>query len=181
MTITQARLLERIIAPGSEPVSLSDAKQFLRVEHSADDTLITQLIVTCRQMAERYMRRSLITQSWRLAFNGALLSETRLAYGPLQSITQVEIFDSAGNASVLSASLYELDATKELLLTNVYAGGDKVEIEYVAGYGAAADVPAPIRHGIMMHIAAFYDRRDMQGDVPEAALSLYRSYKEMAL
>lgn len=180
MTSPQARLLERIVAPASEPVSLSDAKQYLRVEHSADDTLIGQLIVTARQMAERYLRRSLITQTWKMSFGGVLESETRLAYGPVQSVTEITLIDADGAAATLSAALYRLNATKELVLTNDYFSADRTQITYVAGYGAAADVPGPIRQGMLMHLAALYDQRGV-GDMPDAAIALYRAYKEMAL
>lgn len=181
MVSTQARLLERVVAPASEPVSLSEAKQYLRVEHAADDTLISQLIIAARQMAERFLRRSLITQSWRYSFNGSLEEETRLPYGPIQSVTSVTLVDSAGTETILSNSAYRLDATKEFLLANAFFSSDKVKIEYAAGYGNAADVPSPIRQGILIHVACLYDNRDSGGDIPHQSLALYGSYKEMAL
>jgi TP901-1 family phage major tail protein len=68
MVLTRTRLLERIIAPASEPVALSLAKHFLRVEHSADDSLISQLIVAARQMVDTTNKDS---GGWRLLLAGA--------------------------------------------------------------------------------------------------------------
>ena len=53
-------------APASEPVSLAEAKLFLRVEHDDDDDLIAALIAAARVQVEAQTRRALITQTWRL-------------------------------------------------------------------------------------------------------------------
>ena len=51
-----------IVTPAaSEPISLTDAKNFLRVDHSNDDTLISALITSARQLCEEYTRRILVT------------------------------------------------------------------------------------------------------------------------
>jgi uncharacterized phage protein (predicted DNA packaging) len=43
----------------SEPLSLTEAKQFLRVEHDADDELIAALISAARSAVELATRRTL--------------------------------------------------------------------------------------------------------------------------
>ena len=51
-----------IVTPAaSEPITLTEAKNFLRVDHSDDDTLISALITASRQMCEEYTRRILVT------------------------------------------------------------------------------------------------------------------------
>jgi Phage gp6-like head-tail connector protein len=58
----------QITPPGTEPVTLAEAKLHLRLESSFtdDDTKVSQLIVMARKAAEDYTRRSLITQQWKL-------------------------------------------------------------------------------------------------------------------
>src|SRR5579884_3684274 len=68
-----SRLLVRTAEPASEPVALADAKNYLRVDITNDDTLVTGLITAARAHAEEFMRRSLITQTWKLAYDGCLL------------------------------------------------------------------------------------------------------------
>src|SRR4051794_27387119 len=52
--------------PAIEPVSLDDAKAFLKVETADDDDVIAALIAGARVHVEAQTRRALITQSWRL-------------------------------------------------------------------------------------------------------------------
>jgi len=53
-------------APAVEPVTLDEARSFLRVEHNADDEVIAALTAGSRIHVEAQTRRALITQSWRI-------------------------------------------------------------------------------------------------------------------
>jgi uncharacterized phiE125 gp8 family phage protein len=46
-----------LVPPAAEPLSLSDAKAYLRVAHAADDDLIAALIVSARVHVEAQTRR----------------------------------------------------------------------------------------------------------------------------
>ena len=56
-----------LTAPAIEPLSLAEAKAFLRVETSDDDEVIGALIAGSRIHVEAQTRRALITQSWRIS------------------------------------------------------------------------------------------------------------------
>ena len=51
------------IQPTEEPLTLTEAKAHLKVEVTADDTLITALIQAAREEAEQYLNLKLITQT----------------------------------------------------------------------------------------------------------------------
>jgi uncharacterized phiE125 gp8 family phage protein len=51
--------------PSVEPITLADAKSHLRVDTSAEDTLIQSLIMASRLHIEAALDLALITQSWR--------------------------------------------------------------------------------------------------------------------
>ncbi len=58
-------------APAVEPLSLAEAKAFLRVETSDDDEVIGTLIAGSRIHVEAQTRRALITQNWRISAGAA--------------------------------------------------------------------------------------------------------------
>jgi len=76
-------------APSVEPVTLDQAKLHLRVDSSDDNTLITALITTARQLAERETKRAFITQTWELHLDRAL-PEVEIPKPPLQSVDSIK-------------------------------------------------------------------------------------------
>src|SRR5713226_3401115 len=50
--------------PAAEPISLTDAKNFLRVEITDDDTLIGYLITAAREAVEAFTGRSLVNKGY---------------------------------------------------------------------------------------------------------------------
>lgn len=179
-----SRLLALHTAPASEPIALSDAKNFLRVEHSADDALITLLIAAARGAAEEFTRRSFITQSWKLAFDEELPEVVDLPRGPVQSVISVTSVARDGTPTVIGSGLYILNAAKDALLIDTSVMGTRVEVVYVTGYGnAASDVPPALRQGILHHLAALYDARESSEAVviPAASLALYAPYREVRI
>ncbi|MBB6144721.1 putative phiE125 gp8 family phage protein [Silvibacterium bohemicum] len=56
--------LQLVTPPAAEPVSLSLAKQHLRVDFSDDDVLIAALITAARQYCEKYTHRAFFNQTW---------------------------------------------------------------------------------------------------------------------
>jgi hypothetical protein len=56
------RSLTTETAPAVEPVSVSEAKEHLRVDISDDDTYIGSLITAARKYCEEYLDRALVSQ-----------------------------------------------------------------------------------------------------------------------
>ena len=52
--------------PASEPITLAEAKAYLRVDSSGDDALITSLIVSARKLCEEHMQRAIMSQTLQL-------------------------------------------------------------------------------------------------------------------
>jgi uncharacterized phiE125 gp8 family phage protein len=79
-------------AEGAEPVTLADAKAWLKVDIADDDLLITELITTARRDCETYLCTSLIPRTI-TAYLQIGLGEIRLPYGPVDVITTVTDLD----------------------------------------------------------------------------------------
>lgn len=179
---TPSRLLTRALPPASEPVTLSEAKLYLRVDGNSEDSLINTMITTVREAAEEYLRKSLITQSWKLAFDDYAEDGVYLPRGPVQAISSVVAVDSEGAETEIDEAQYYLNAARDKLCFNGEVYGFRVEIVYAAGFGAAAaSVPAAIRLGLMTHLAALYDARGGDVAIPASAVMLYQPYREVRL
>jgi hypothetical protein len=85
--------------PEGEPLSLDEAKAFLRVEHSDDDEVIAALVSGARGHVESQTRRALITQHWRIVAD-AWPESGRLPVrpAPLQELTAACVYDLEGLA-----------------------------------------------------------------------------------
>lgn len=181
LRLARNRLLTRITAPASEPLSLAETKLYLRIDHTEEDTLIGDLIVGSRMMAEHWLRQSLITQAWKLAYDDAIPSSVFLPMGPVTAINSVSVINRDGSAEALDSDTYWLDAAKRHLMLDSELLGFRIEMAYATGYGNAGMVPVPIRQGMLAHIAAMYDDRDGGDGLPAQSMALYLPFREIQL
>jgi hypothetical protein len=165
------------IGPAAEPLTLSEAKSWLRIDGDDDDTLISQLIGTATAAAEQYLRRSLINQTLKLTIDlcnsgfdsilgdgvynlpetllyGALPHPIELPRGPIVSVTSITTYDISNTSSVYSSANYFVDTAGEKIVLNVGSiwpsnlrQAAACEVLYVAGYGATA---SSVPQGIKM-------------------------------
>ena len=154
--------------PDIEPITLDEAKLNLRVDCTADDDLITALIVAARRWCEQYENRAYITQTITAKANW-LPWEIILPLPLLQSVTSITYIDLIGDVQTLSDALYDIDTFREpgrvtrafnATYPSVRGDVNGVTIVYEAGYGdTAADVPAETKQAIQLFIAHLYDNR----------------------
>lgn len=181
-----------VTAPAIEPVTLSEAKRHLRVDHTEEDQLILSLIAAARVHIEYTATwRALITQT----FDGWIdrfCDVIELPFSPLQSVTSITYIDAVGVEQTLSASVYSVVVAAIVGRVELAYGkswpttrevSNAVKIRFVAGYGSAAsDVPEPIKQGLLMLIGHLYENREMSAPVqlhtiPFSADALLRPYK----
>lgn len=176
-----------VTPPESEPVSLSEAKLFLRVDHNAEDDLIATLISAAREAVEAGCGRALITRRvresldiWRReAAQGAVLG-----LGPVTNVVAVRLIAENGAQSVIDPERYRLEGNRDrprlvfppgLPATLRSAGG--IEIEYDCGYAdEAADLPVALRLATLQIVASLYELRQGENGVPESARALMRPF-----
>lgn len=160
--------LRLITPPAVEPVSLAEAKAHLRVSAATEDALIGSLISAARQVAEHELRRALLTQTWQRTLD-FFPSAIELAYPPHQSVTHVKYLDPAGVQQTLNPAGYEVDSEREpgwIVPAYGYTWPETldrinaVEVRFVCGWSAAADVPATIRQWILLMVAHYFENRE---------------------
>lgn len=162
--------LEVTSAPATEPVSLTEAKAWLKVTDTSEDDLIALLIKAWRNQCERKTKRSFITQTLALYLDEFPSSdEIELLRPPVQSVTSVTYVDINGGTQTFSSGSYTLD--KKSLIPKIVLDSDAywpatsdvpnaVTVTYVAGYGAASAVPEDIKAAILCGVAHSYENRE---------------------
>jgi uncharacterized phiE125 gp8 family phage protein len=168
-------------APATEPVTVAEAKAHLRIDASDEDTLIASLILTSRLHLETALGLALITQGWRLLLDRwPLTKDLEIPLRPLVSIDAVRVYPAEGAATVIDADNYLADTDSvppRLVRTGVIwpqpgKAANGVEIDFTAGYGAAAsDVPTPLRQALLLLVAHWYENREpIAVGAPETAM-----------
>ena len=169
------------LTPAAElPITLAEAKAYLRVTHSAEDDLINGLISACTGLVEKYTGRTLITTTFRGSYSALTVLKTEcwpileLSRSPVQSITSVEqLVDGSWTAfGATDWQLKQLSGYSRLLVDQTATSlttYDTIEpyryrTEFVAGYGAAADVDEELKTAIKLAINFFYTNRGDCGD-----------------
>jgi len=139
------------------------------------------MITTARQTAEKYMRRSLITQSWKLSYDNYAPSQISLPRGPVQAVTSVKIIARDATETIIAASKYYLNSGKEKLIVDTSLIGHVVEVVYVAGFGDSTAVPDNIKQGMLEHIVQLYENRQGSSPLKPSTMSLYDSHRVVTL
>jgi uncharacterized phiE125 gp8 family phage protein len=175
-------------APAIEPISLTEAKNHLRVDSdlTADDALITMLISAARRYAESYCARSFISQSWKLvmdSFPGPSLigvpwgvtyslpgHAVLLEQGPVISVDGITYTAMDGSTQTMPTTDYVADLSGPLPRVTPVFGKiwpiplpqiGAVSVAYTAGYGtSSASVPEGIRQWILMRVNTLYENRE---------------------
>ncbi|MDZ7711701.1 MAG: head-tail connector protein [Rhodovibrio sp.] len=182
--------LEQISGPASEPVSLADAKTHLRVDSTAEDTLIEGLIAAARAACENHTGRQLMQAGWRLTLDW-FPHAIEVPRPPLVSVDAVKYTGFDGSEQTLAASEYKVAASEYGEIWPAYsktwpdirAEIDAVRVEFTAGYADADSVPAPLKTGIKMLVAHWYEHRvavstNDLSEVPFAVKSMWNPYAD---
>lgn len=182
-----------LTAPAEEPLSLDEARTFLRVEHGDDDELIAALIAGARIHVEAQTRRALITQSWRImADNWPEDGRIAVRPAPLQALTAARVYDSDGNAQAVDLQAFVPDKAASVLAFAPWALPSPgrlaagIELDLTVGYGdTALAVPEPLRQAVRLLVAHWYENRGLIGTgaavLPAGIAALLAPYRMVAL
>lgn len=152
------------------PVSLSQIKTHLRLDHSDEDEYLIQLIETATQLVEAYLGRSLMRQTWELLWQKSCDTPARLTpqhakptrialkFPPFIQIIHLE--SMLENNQLIPIKRYEIDVMHDMPFLVIGSIYEKVRVVYESGYGGYPhDVPGPIRQAIMATVTEYYENR----------------------
>ena len=171
--------------PTVEPLSLAEAKEWLRLDTTDEDDLVSALIVSARLIVEASTRRVLLTQTWRLALDrwprdpfddewfGAGRKTIEVPFAPFQRVAQISVVNASGAAVVVSPSAYGVDAAPDRARIYFLSAPPKpapplagIAIDVVAGYGdQPVSVPEPLRLAVRLLVSRWFENRgDVEAD-----------------
>ena len=179
------RSLSVSTAPSVEPISVSDAKDHLRViDYTGDDAYIGTLVTAARQWCEDYCDRTFADQAYTVAFDDFWASRIELPRPPVRlnstsssATVTINYVDTGGTTQTLTWSQsgtqhFRLDRDHVPALIyplyqevwpSVRLDDKSVQITYLAGYGSAANVPKPAIHAMKLLIGHWYAMREAVG------------------
>jgi len=182
-----------IDGPALEPLSLAEARAWLKIDGTDEDELVRALIVAARLMVEADIRQVLIGQNWRLVGDDWPRGETiPVRIGRVIAATGARVYAANGTPSAIPASsitVYRNRDPHEVAVAQQPAPGRAkagVEIDIRLGFGeAASDVPEVIRTAIRRLIALWYENRGDAGDaemgLPPQIRALLRPFRRARL
>jgi|14BtaG_2_1085337.scaffolds.fasta_scaffold22498_4 uncharacterized phiE125 gp8 family phage protein len=170
-TLSLQHRIELVSGPATEPLTLSEVKTQLRVEHNDEDALIARLIQAAIDYVDvtGTLGKAMITQTWGewVAPNPGTVT---LSLGPIQSVSAIKYYDADNALQNDTLSNYHVLGRPGKTIVKpksgqnwptVFVRDDAIKIEYVVGYGdTARTVPQTIRHGLMMLIGHWYENRE---------------------
>ena len=169
-----------IAGPALEPLSLEEAKRFLRITSNAEDDVVAALVAAARKRIERGTELALITQTVEVKLDGFWGScAIELPMPPLQEVVSVEYLDAAGAIQTLASDTYKVSTHRRPGRVWLASGKswpatkderEAVTITFKAGFGDdPTDVPPNLIHAMRM-LCAHYDRNReavLAGEAPQ--------------
>lgn len=160
--------------PQEEPVTVDEALVHCRVDASSSSAELARIdafIASARITLESLTRRAFVTRTLELAMD-CFPTRFALPFPPLQSVVSIKYYDPSGVDTTLGADAYVVhvptgpqavrgfvDAKYGTRWPSIQPRPFGVRVQFVAGYGPAAAVPAPLREAIHVRVADRYENR----------------------
>lgn len=186
-----------IAAPAIEPVSLAEAKTWLREDSGDEDQLTQTLIVSARLTLEAWTRRFFITQGWRLVCDKWPWSNygspiINISFAPFRTITAIRVYNGSDIPSIIDPATYRIRGgdqggsiqfeTPPMTPGRTFNG---IEIDLTVGYGSTpTQIPEPLRQAILLLVAHWREHRGDENALmapPSPALGLCAPYRRERL
>ena len=173
------------ISPGEPPVSLSEARGWMRMGTTADDAVVTQLVRAATSLCEAFIGQWLIVRAGeeRVVLRAGA---ARLSARPVVAVDGVTLMLPDGDAVALDAADYRAtiarDGTAHVAVHDP-RGARQVRVAYRAGLAPNANgVPEAIRQGIVRMVQHLHDARDgVEAPPPAAVAALWQPWRRRTL
>lgn len=166
--------LRRVTGPAELPLKTDIARQHLRQDQTADDTMIEIYLGAAVQSVEDSTGRVLMPQTWEWRTRCMLRGCIRIPLAPLLEVVSVT---AAG--TLIDPTDYEVSAPGGATCgrgeiywagtggTSLVTAGEphpQTVIRFKAGYANADDVPFPLKAAILLALGSLYENREAEAE-----------------
>lgn len=173
------------LVPGEAPVSLDEARGWLRLGTSTDDAVVAGLIRTAANICESFVGQWLVIREAEevVAVAGGKI---RLSVRPVVAVEAVTLLAAAGGESEVAEADRSLSLSADGTGWLSIAGGgdgDRARVRYRAGMAADVNaIPEAIRHGILRMMQHLHAARDGETGAPPAMIAaLWQPWRRVGL
>lgn len=152
--------LVQTVAPSTEPITLDEAKSFMRILENDDDLIIGSLISSSREYVENVTNRQLVSAIFELYCDDFI---SKLPKNPIISVDKIEYLNNDGSyieLDITSYYLYERNGIGFISYSSIPSLLDHkkaVKITFKAGYES---VPEAIKSYIKVRVSTLYENRE---------------------
>jgi uncharacterized phiE125 gp8 family phage protein len=149
---------------------LAEVKNYLKIDHDHDDSLVKDMILAAENAAEKYLGISVFVKIKTLSLTQVLSHKVALRYAPAQEILVITM----RGKKMDKKNYYLCDDNQHIYFKQLVNA--PVKIEYIAGY-KPQELPASIKQAMLIHVAAMYQKREFSENIPLFASGLYQHHK----
>ena len=182
--------LTLLAPPAAEPVSVGAFKDFLRVTHTDEDSVIASVLIAATRAIEARAGLALAPQIWRLELDAVPEETLVLPVSPCVGIDAVGVTGADGTETPVEPASYEFAPGAPGRLRraapwpSLGAALSGVRIDFRAGYDG--DAPASLLLAVKTLAAHFYETRasvsnERPYSVPQSVDSLIAPYRQVRL
>lgn len=147
----------------SEPISLDEAKNYLKIDFDTEDDLIAEMITSAREQAELFCNRSFVPKTIEFSttdFEDAVL----LPFPNHKEITSVSIDGESVDYTKTGLTQFAVTVTE-------------TGLELIVSYEASGEITGSEKSALKKVIGDMYRNRDESGPLSENAIGYLLPFK----
>lgn len=157
-----------LVAPAAEPITLDQARDYLRADGNALDEEIGMLLVAARTEVEQATGQRLVAQTVQVLAD-SFADLAHIDVGPVNQVLAIRYQDRAGAEQLLDPTAYELfgagiDRGVRPVAGTVWPqprdADQVIAVDLAIGYPDVASVPQKLRFAVFAVLRARFEGRD---------------------
>lgn len=155
-----------VTPPALEPVTIADARAFLRISTESEDEILRRIIKTARELVEAEAGLALVDQTWRLRVDRWPRSGRLAIFKyPVKAVTAVVAYRPDGSAISMEPEEFMLQHGRRPQRVYMAQYPDAqtfcgLEVDFIAGFGeTGVEVPDALKQAILTLTAHLYENR----------------------